>query len=1349
MTGGKFMTYAFGNRQIFGRETELDLLRQAYERVSQTGFGEIVLIGGAAGFGKTSVVNAFLSTAAGARSAIGKADEAFHRVPYSAILKALRQLRSAAEIEELASVRDAGASSATNRVRDQLIEAIQSSSSPTAPLVLFVDDLHWLDESSIQLMRALSERGFRDMLLVGTYRTDHTAEFRESGLQNLLGDTAVRVTDILLTTLAFDAVEGLISAQRFGETTGPLARLVQSVAGGNPFHIQLILNVLNRAETAPDLAQFVSDQKNWSLSALLSRMVAELSSQTRHVLQLAACVGFTSERMLLSSTVGISADDLAHSLKPAEILGLVHTDSNWCQFSHDSVREHIRASLNRDEKISRHALIASRMLELDAPGTDQHLAVAEQIVKAKNSPILLGNLGPALGALVRAARIAKAVGSLDGALRYAEKGIELVSHSDQTDRYHWAIAELRCAILVDQFGAAIEDQELDQLLAHAGSPEDKARAARLRAAVLILRGQFEQAIEVSLNGLSILGITLARKPARAELDAAYAAVTEAVEKLSLSAIVEHRRLSDETIIVAMDLLATLQSSFFSDDGLKFLHTAKIVELSADHGVCEATCYGLAWCGVCVASEYGDYQTALAMAEAAVTLSSTNTYSAYRTSALVALDQVSVWLKPLSYSLARAKEAFEQGKNSGDISMACYATNHIVSDLLAMGAPLSVISNEANRGIAMARSVGFEEVIRILQVQLAFIGGLKDTTFEAGSIVALATSNSASEMSPLIFWGNLFEGVSQFFRGQIEDAAQLFARARQWKWTTPAHIHLSDLHFYAALADKMLGTESSDGEDRQVLSVLAEQNPGTFANKLAFIDAEAARASGDTIEALRQYERSIAAAREAGFSHELAFVHERAGRLALVSGLSFAAFSHIRQAHAHYQKWGADHLANRLRTEFSDVFSVPVDIELPDRGIAPLENADTLTTDLLVAAVKYSGAMRGQLITVEGDDLAVVASTRLRDGTATIATEKTGLKSEMAPLSIIKLVVESAHSLRYGNAVSEAGEVHEVALTQCPVRSLLCVPLKDKDRVFAVLYLENNALSDGFSLETEQAIELFVVATTEALRLKGQLAEQQRGIASQQSREMARGSARAELIKNSHVSVLGGMAASIVHEVNQPLSAIVTFANSGIRWLRQPVPQIENAITNFTKIEQSGVRASNIISALRSLAKQAPANLEFLDLTDLVKDVLTVVETDNRAQGVEIECTLADGGALFVDPIQVQQVVLNLMTNALDAMEPQSGGRRLKIESEIRDSFVILAVTDTGAGIPASVRDLIFDPFFTTKDKGLGMGLAICKTIAEVHGGGLSIGSSNASGTTMIFRLPLTTRPAGDDSGIAA
>jgi signal transduction histidine kinase/predicted ATPase len=1331
------MTYVFGSRQIFGRETELASLKEAYDRVSHTGYGEIILVGGPVGSGKTSVVNAFLGSNQGFKFAVGKADHALRWVPYNAILKALSELLPASQIEDITSVRDTSTPNSPNRVRDRLLAAIQSQASPSLPLILFIDDLHWLDDSSSQLLRAISERGIRDVLLIGTYRTDEVVDYRNEGLSYFLGDTALRVTDIPLNTLAYDAVEGLVSSQRYGETSKQLARLVQSVAGGNPFHIQLILNVLDRAETAPDIAHFVSDQKNWGLNSLLSRIVNELPHETRRVVQLASCVGYTSERSLLIEAANIPQDGFFSYVEPAVALGLVGTDGEMLYFTHDAVREHVRGGLSKEERTTQHALLARAMLRSGLLSTDQQLALAEQIVKAKHNPILTRELDQPLEALVKAAQIAKAVGSLEGALRYVETGIELLSLSAKANAISWRLAELRCAVLVESQGSAIDDAELDQLTSSAKSPLELARATKLKAAVLILRGQFEEAIDLALLGLSNLGIYLPRKPTKLDLDSAFQTTTAVMKELSLKDICCHPRLQDENILVAMDLLATLQSSFFSDDGLKFLHVAKIVELSAEHGVAEATCYGLAWCGVCVASDYSDYSSALSMAEAAVALSELPSFQSYRTSALVALDQVSVWRRPMSYALSRAREAFEHGKRSGDVSMACYATNHIVSDLMTMGAPLSVVCNEANRGLAMARKVGFEEVVRILQVQLAFANGVKNSNFERGAILKIAISDKTSQMSPLVFWGYLYEGIAAFYSGEIAVAAELLDEARKWMWTTPAHIHLSCLHFYSALSERMLGKEVLTAEDRTALVEYTENNPGTFANKLAMVDAEAARAAGHTFEALRLYEQSIKLATEAGFSHELALAHERAGRLSLEAGLVFAGVEHIRQAQIQYRKWGATRQSERLEREFAGIVSPRSDNDADKSAPTRIEKSSELTNELIVAAIKYSGAMRGQLISVDGNELAVIADTSFRDGVTSVAAEPSSYSSEMAPTSIIRFVVESAHPLRYGHAVTEAGDVHANSLRECPVRSLLCVPLKEQDRVFSILYLENNAVSDAFSYETEQAIELFALATAEALRLKSQLDEHRLALVKQDRGDKSFGVARADLIKNSHITILGGMAASIVHEVNQPLTAIVTQANAGIRWLRQASPQIEKAVTNFTKIEESSIRASGIVSALRSLAKQAPANLEFLDLNETVRSVLGIIETDSRAIGVEIEIELAEGTDLFADAIQIQQVVLNLMTNALDAMEERDI-RRLRVESEVRDANVVLAVSDTGTGIPANVREKIFDPFFTTKGHGLGMGLAICKTIAEVHGGGLSIGTSNSSGTTMIFRLPLST-----------
>lgn len=1328
------MTIALRNTKIFGRVGELKILKDAYDRVSQTGFGEIVLIGAPSGYGKTTLVNAFISENS-VYHTVGKADEALRGVPYSAILKALFDFVSPGTISDLTTLRDDSSVTSPARARDRFASAIQSHARPTNPLVLFIDDLQWLDESSSQLIRYFSERGFRDMLIIGTYRSDTTSDFHENGLARVLGETAVRVTDVPLTTLAYEAVEDLILSQNYGDTSKQLARLVQSVASGNPFHIGLILNVLNRAEKAPDLAAFVSNQKNWSLYSLLAKLVAGLPEETRSILQYASCAGFTAEQTLLMTLRDLSHEELQRILEPAAELGLVKLDGKLHHFSHDSVREHINGEIQKDQAEFLHAEIAKSMLRLNVTSTDQHLAIAEQIVKANRNSLIFDVLDAAVPALFKASQIAKAVGSLKAALRYSEHGIALLSDNSAVNSYRWKLAELRCAILVDIHGSALNDREVERLLSQAESALERAKAIKLRSAVLILRGQFEDAIDTAIKGLADLDVMISRKPSQIEVAEAYESTIRAIRKLSGDNVSQQQAIADESVTVAMDLLATLQSSWFSNDSLKFLHVAKIVELSARHGVAEATCYGLAWSGVILASDYADYETALLAAETGVALSYARSFTTYRTSALVALDQVSVWRNPMSYALARAKEAFDHGKNSGDISMACYATNHIVSDLLAMGAPLSVVANEANRGLAMASSVGFQEVIAILQTQLAFANSLRNEHYLPGSIMAHATTDAKSQMSPLIFWGHLFDGIAAFHHGFFEDAARSLDQAKVWSWTTPAHIHIAELHFYSALNSYRNGYEP-DKTDLEALCGFAVSNPLTFTNRVAFLEAEAALFKGDTLDALRLFEKSIQAAKSAELWHELALVHERSARVSLSEGLTFVGLEHIRHAHSYYRKWGAEHHVDRLECEFKGVFTPIGDRNADLVTELRFQTTDTFTDHIVVTAIKYSGALRGKLISVDKDEFLIVANTRIYNGASEVASETTRPTSKTLPTSILRHVVDSAQSLRYGHAVLEAGAPHEASLQDCPVRSVLCVPLINDDRVFSVLYLENNAVSDAFSLETEQAIELFVVAASKALVFKAELDDERESNLAQSHRDKSLLTARADLIKNSHITVLGGMAASIVHEVNQPLSAISTFANSGTRWLRQSTPQIEKAITNFSKIEESSLRASAIVSALRSLAKQAPANLEFVSFNKIVANVLEFIETDDRTNSLKLDCKLVENCTVFADAIQIQQVVYNLVTNALDAMEGRNAGRSLRISTELRDGSVVLSVSDNGSGIPAASRETIFDPFFTTKDRGLGMGLAICRSIAKVHGGDLLVGQSSAAGTTMIFRLPV-------------
>ena len=171
-----------------------------------------------------------------------------------------------------------------------------------------------------------------------------------------------------------------------------------------------------------------------------------------------------------------------------------------------------------------------------------------------------------------------------------------------------------------------------------------------------------------------------------------------------------------------------------------------------------------------------------------------------------------------------------------------------------------------------------------------------------------------------------------------------------------------------------------------------------------------------------------------------------------------------------------------------------------------------------------------------------------------------------------------------------------------------------------------------------------------------------------------------------------------------------------------------------------MRAADIVRALRSLARQTPPALAPVAIDDLIRDMLRLTETEIDAKQVVLRTELhCDGICAMADRTQIQQVILNLVTNALDAMDGLVTQRELEIASQVSDGHAVVRIADRGAGIAVDIANRIFDPFFTTKSHGMGMGLAICRSIIEAHGGTLDAAPRDGHGTVMTFRLPVSTR----------
>ena len=272
---------------------------------------------------------------------------------------------------------------------------------------------------------------------------------------------------------------------------------------------------------------------------------------------------------------------------------------------------------------------------------------------------------------------------------------------------------------------------------------------------------------------------------------------------------------------------------------------------------------------------------------------------------------------------------------------------------------------------------------------------------------------------------------------------------------------------------------------------------------------------------------------------------------------------------------------------------------------------------------------------------------------------------------------------------------------------------------------------GFAAFDEQRARgvAFVLDLTERKRAEEAARESER-----RYREVQR-----ELEHANRVATIGQVAASIAHEVNQPIAATVTNAQAGLRWLSAESPDVEEVRQVLRRIVNDGNRAGDVIDRIRELIKKAPPRKEQVDVNEAIRQVMALVRGEAMKHGVLVQTELADGLKFIEgDRVELQQVLLNLIINAIEAMSGVNDGvRELRISTGNADC-VLVAVRDSGPGFASDRAELLFAPFHTTKSTGLGMGLSICRSIVESHGGRLWASANVPRGAVFQFTLPIHT-----------
>jgi PAS domain S-box-containing protein len=245
------------------------------------------------------------------------------------------------------------------------------------------------------------------------------------------------------------------------------------------------------------------------------------------------------------------------------------------------------------------------------------------------------------------------------------------------------------------------------------------------------------------------------------------------------------------------------------------------------------------------------------------------------------------------------------------------------------------------------------------------------------------------------------------------------------------------------------------------------------------------------------------------------------------------------------------------------------------------------------------------------------------------------------------------------------------------------------------------------------------------------------ITEQKRTEEALRQAQADLAHVNRVTTMGELTASLAHEVNQPIAAAVTNANTCLRWLTRDHPDLEEAREAAMRIVKDGTRAAEIISRIRLLFKKGTPEWELVDVNEVIREMMVLLRGEATRYSISFRTELAaDLPRVMGDRVQLQQVFMNLMLNGIDSMKDTNAGGELTITSrQAENGQLLISVSDTGVGLPAKQADQIFNAFFTTKVQGTGMGLSISRSIVESHGGRLWAADNSPHGASFHLSLP--------------
>jgi len=1147
--------------KLYGREEHVGSLLAAFDRVVLRGTPELVLVSGYSGIGKSSVVHELHKAIVPPRGlfASGKFDQYKRDIPYTTLAQAFQTLarqilvKSDAEVDQwrraLAEavgpngqlivslipeveliigkqppVPDLPPEDAQNRFQSVFRRFLGVFATPEHPLVLFLDDLQWLDAATLDLLEHLvTHSEIRHLLLVGAYR-DNEVSPSHPLLRALeaIRKAGARVQRIVLAPLAFDDLGQLVGdALHCGpERVRLLAQLVQEKTGGNPFFaIQFFTALADEGLLAFDPAtrawQWNMDRiraKSYTDNVvdLMAGKLKRLAPTTQEALKRLACLGNAAPTAILAQIHGETEEAMHAALWESVHAGLVLREEGAYKFLHDRIQQAAYTLIPERHRTEAHLRIGRMLLaSMTAEEVAEHLFdVANQF--SRGAARLLDRDEKVRVATIdlRAGRKAKASAAFASACVHLAAGMAQLDERDWGSQYDLMFSlrleRAECELLRGDFDEA--EQLIGELLQRGTSKVDQAAAYHLKAVLHTVKSENAQAVASALTCLRLFGIDIPPHPTWEQVQGEYETVWQTLNGRPIESLIDLPLMTDPELQAAMQVLSVCQTpAKFTDFHLWCLLGCRMVKVSMQHGASGASAHAYGYWGSMLGPVFHRYSDAYRFVKLACDLVEKHGFIAYHAKVYHATGTVSFWTQPIGTAIDFMRATFRTATETGGLTYACYSMCQSVHGLLLRNDPLDAVWRESERSLDFVRKAGFHDMADAIVSQQRFIATMQgrtatfstfsDAQFDETAFEAQLTGDRTTTMVCL-YW--IIKLKTRFLSADYAEALAAAEKAKALLWASAVWIQLLDYFYYTALTVAACYENASADEQREWRELLtahreqlrewADSYPPTFADKHALVAAEIARIEGRDAEAMRLYEQAIRSANENGFVQNEGLAYEVAARFYTARGFESIANGYLRNARSCYLRWGAEGKVKQLDRLYPHFAAAEGHRPTATIG-SPVQQLDVATVvkafqavsseivlpklieRLMTIALENAGADRGLLILpAENDHLIQAEAQDTGDRVEVVFCQKS-ITGIACPESLVRYVIRTHESVIIDDASRPNLFSEDDYLRGRQTKSMFCLPLIKQGRLTGLLYLENTLTSHAFTPDRIAVLEL--------------------------------------------------------------------------------------------------------------------------------------------------------------------------------------------------------------------------------------------------------------------------------------